>query len=172
MWGEITYPFPNFNGCTIELWEWISNCIPHFIGHVISYPCQQGLKSYWERRRDDSLMLARSKFYGQYFVKNKIVIKFLGYAQGMERISRTKPFQGHSWKVKVTRPPTNVNTKMAVTVNFWSIEMKQKLHIGYTSGYIAMLFKFQFHFWFYRSPKNVLNVSRHGRRDWNPRVFM
>ena len=22
---EITYPFPNFNGCTIEVWEWLSN---------------------------------------------------------------------------------------------------------------------------------------------------
>ena len=21
--GEITYPFPNFNGCTVEVWEWI-----------------------------------------------------------------------------------------------------------------------------------------------------
>ena len=22
---EITYPFPNFNGATVEGWEWISN---------------------------------------------------------------------------------------------------------------------------------------------------
>ena len=22
---EITYPFPNFNGCTVEGWEWISD---------------------------------------------------------------------------------------------------------------------------------------------------
>ena len=28
---EITYPFPNFNSCTIEVWEWISNFIPHLI---------------------------------------------------------------------------------------------------------------------------------------------
>ena len=32
VWDEITYPFPNFNGCTVEVWEWISNFIPH-IGH-------------------------------------------------------------------------------------------------------------------------------------------
>ena len=25
VWGEITDPFPNFNGCTAEVWEWISN---------------------------------------------------------------------------------------------------------------------------------------------------
>ena len=39
VWGEMTYPFPNFNGCTVEVWEWISNFMPHFIGHVITYPC-------------------------------------------------------------------------------------------------------------------------------------
>ena len=36
---EITYPFPNFNGCAVEVWEWISNFITHFTGHVITYPC-------------------------------------------------------------------------------------------------------------------------------------
>ena len=39
VWGEITYPFPDFNGCTVEVWEWISNFIPHFTEHVITYPC-------------------------------------------------------------------------------------------------------------------------------------
>ena len=39
VWGEITYPFPNFNGCTIEVWEWINNFIPHSTGHVITFPC-------------------------------------------------------------------------------------------------------------------------------------
>ena len=38
-WGEITYPFPNFNGSTVEVWEWISNFITHFIMDVITYPC-------------------------------------------------------------------------------------------------------------------------------------
>ena len=40
MWGEITYPLPNFNGATVEVWEWISNFTPHFTGHVITYPCR------------------------------------------------------------------------------------------------------------------------------------
>ena len=38
MWDEITYPFSNFNGSTIEVWEWISNFIQHFTGNVITYP--------------------------------------------------------------------------------------------------------------------------------------
>ena len=39
MWDEITCPFPNFNGATVEVWEWTSNFIPHFTGNVICYPC-------------------------------------------------------------------------------------------------------------------------------------
>ena len=37
VWDEITYLFPNFNGCTIEVWERICNFIPHFIIGVITY---------------------------------------------------------------------------------------------------------------------------------------
>ena len=44
VWDEITYPFPNFNGCTNDVWESISNFIPHFTGHVITYP-------YWDQRQ-------------------------------------------------------------------------------------------------------------------------
>ena len=36
MWGKITYQLPNFNVCTVEFWIWISNLLPHFIGHVIT----------------------------------------------------------------------------------------------------------------------------------------
>ena len=32
VWDKITYPFPNFNSCTVEVWEWISNFIPYFLG--------------------------------------------------------------------------------------------------------------------------------------------
>ena len=39
VWDEITYPFPNFNAATVEVWEWISTFTPHFILSVITYPC-------------------------------------------------------------------------------------------------------------------------------------
>ena len=29
VWNEITYPFLNFNGCIVEVTEWIRNFIPH-----------------------------------------------------------------------------------------------------------------------------------------------
>ena len=31
---EITYLFQKVNGCTAEVWEWISNFIPHLIGDL------------------------------------------------------------------------------------------------------------------------------------------
>ena len=40
MWDEVTYPFPNFNGATVEVWEWISNFSPHLIMDIITYPCR------------------------------------------------------------------------------------------------------------------------------------
>ena len=36
VWGEITCPFPNFIGCTAEVWEWMSNLISHFMMYVIT----------------------------------------------------------------------------------------------------------------------------------------
>ena len=35
MWGEITYPFPNFHGCTIEFGNRLNNFTPHFIPDMI-----------------------------------------------------------------------------------------------------------------------------------------
>ena len=32
------HPFPNFNSCDVQVWEWISNFIPRLTDHVITYP--------------------------------------------------------------------------------------------------------------------------------------
>ena len=39
VWDEITYHFLNFNGCTVEVYEWVSNFISHISGHVVTYLC-------------------------------------------------------------------------------------------------------------------------------------
>ena len=36
--GYYYLPFPNLNGKTVEVWEWISNFFPHFTGQVVTYP--------------------------------------------------------------------------------------------------------------------------------------
>ena len=38
VWKKITYPFSNFNGTAVEVWEWMNNFILHFTGQVITYP--------------------------------------------------------------------------------------------------------------------------------------
>ena len=35
VWGEITYPFPNFNDATVEIWELISYFNWYFIGILL-----------------------------------------------------------------------------------------------------------------------------------------
>ena len=37
---ESSYRFPNFNGTAVEVWEGISNFIPHFTGNVNTCPCR------------------------------------------------------------------------------------------------------------------------------------
>ena len=39
LWDEILYPFPNFNGTTVEVWEWIKSFIPHFMICAVTYLC-------------------------------------------------------------------------------------------------------------------------------------
>ena len=38
-WGESIYPFTDVNGCTDEVWELISNCIPHYTVYAMTYSC-------------------------------------------------------------------------------------------------------------------------------------
>ena len=39
VWDEITYPFLNYNGCTIDVWEWINKFVQHSILDVIIHSC-------------------------------------------------------------------------------------------------------------------------------------
>ena len=64
VWGEITYPFSNLNGCTVEVWEWIINLIPHFTWYVITYPCLD-LSSSMLVKEDPDLITVR--FYPRTF---------------------------------------------------------------------------------------------------------
>ena len=38
-WEKVTYQFANVNSCAVEVWELISNCIPHIVIDVITYYC-------------------------------------------------------------------------------------------------------------------------------------
>ena len=45
VWYKISYPFLNFNSCNIEICEWTSNFIIHFIMDLITYPGQESIQS-------------------------------------------------------------------------------------------------------------------------------
>ena len=36
MWNEIAYLFTKFSGCIVDVWEWMSNFIPHFLMDIIT----------------------------------------------------------------------------------------------------------------------------------------
>ena len=55
--GWIIYPLPNFNCCAVEVWEWLSNFIAHFIGHVITYPCINITFSLWSTSRKGDFLV-------------------------------------------------------------------------------------------------------------------
>ena len=55
VWDELTDPFPNFNSATVEVWEWMSNFISHFIIDVITYPCLGQQKVIWNINDDKTL---------------------------------------------------------------------------------------------------------------------
>ena len=81
IWDEIIYPFPNFNGATVEVWECISNIIPHLTGCMITYP-------YWDYRLIPGPI--------QYFV-NKI-IKFSQHLEAVKMVSD----RCETWTAKVS----------------------------------------------------------------------
>ena len=56
VWGEITYHFPNISGCTAEVWEWMSNFIPHILMDVITYPSWDLSKKMFIKRATDVLL--------------------------------------------------------------------------------------------------------------------
>ena len=63
VWGGVIYLFPNVNGCTDEVWEWMINFILHFITDVMTDPC-------WEKviRRGPVALLAHCMIYFKLYI--------------------------------------------------------------------------------------------------------
>ena len=54
----MTYPFIKCNRCTIEVWEWMDNFIPHFLIDLITYRLIKRAQG-----RTDGFILAGHKKY-------------------------------------------------------------------------------------------------------------
>ena len=102
VWDEIAYPVPNFNGCTIKVWEWISNFTPHLLVDVITNPCWDWRSSIlvkWAPCRSSSfLMLTVSggfvDFLGNFLQPAQYQFRVLG-------IDRKYTFINHSWLLQL-----------------------------------------------------------------------
>ena len=56
MWNEIIYPFPNFNGYTVEVWEWISTIILYILVEEITYPYWDWYQTMFSKRVPSGLV--------------------------------------------------------------------------------------------------------------------
>ena len=79
---EITYPFPIFNGGTIEVWEWITSIVPHFTRHVITYPCWD--KSLTMLVKATEVKFQQPEFPNEFVIRmeNRILYLHLGLSSG------------------------------------------------------------------------------------------
>ena len=82
VWDEITYSFLNFNSCTIEVWEWTNNLIPHFMMDKISSPC-------WDKVHRAHLLKIKGHVIIQYRVIKNLILgpcKYEWYFNVIENI--------------------------------------------------------------------------------------
>ena len=111
VWDEITYPFPNFNGCTVEVWGWISNFITHFIGHMIAYPCWNSIDPFINLGEIDRYLTTTKHnkartvniIYGMYFMSMRNLI-VTGFHDQMETFPRYWPFVRGIHRLSVNSP--------------------------------------------------------------------
>ena len=69
VWDDITYPLPNLDGTTFEVWELISNCIPHFyciwfrihVGLELNYVSKRGPWRHPDNHVKDKLVSTHSQ---------------------------------------------------------------------------------------------------------------
>ena len=89
MWDDVNYPFPNYDGDTVEVWEGISNFVLHFIVHVITFPSwdwkfiyasKSGPRNLDRGQRIDENCSARKYFYLlNTILGNHMVSVYLGH---------------------------------------------------------------------------------------------
>ena len=113
MWYEITYPFPNSNGCAVEVWEWISNFLSTIYDEC-NYLSRLGLLNYvnkkWPQPALDQYVANQTKVAYQLLIVGNYCILVV--------ITRMTTIA--AWVIKTTRMVTMVTRtavkKMAVVI--------------------------------------------------------
>ena len=95
MWDKITFPFPNFSGAAVEVWEWKSNFILHFTGHVVTYHHGDVIMGAIASQIT-SLMIVYSTIYSDVDQRKHQSFALLAFVRGIHRGPVNSP---HKWPV-------------------------------------------------------------------------
>ena len=119
---EITHPFPNFNGTAIEVWEWISNFITHYIMDVITYPWM-GLQLIHVSKRVSSY-----SNYNQTHWESILILWPLQQHDGIKPIYLPLTILGKQWTLNFLTFPWPY-TAIVMKLNYMVFLNKQKFQV-------------------------------------------
>ena len=126
VWDEITYQFPNINGATIEVWEWLSYFILHFMIDVITYPIWGWNQSFLVKGAPEvRLKLPVTRLFVPGLAKNnnKENIKSLKYRNLVKAIHRSMWDSPPKWPVIRKAFPWHDAITMTVHCIPWNIDI-------------------------------------------------
>ena len=112
VWGEIIYPFPNFNCCTVEVWAWISSFTLNLTGHVISYPCWEFISKVVQIGWTKEWMKQWSDGRTRVFVNNHSCLVF-------QSAKHQKIQWYHTRNCAVCKPSTTKTVKLRIAGSLW-----------------------------------------------------
>ena len=108
--GWITHPLPNFNGCTVQVSEWMNYFIPRSKMGVITYPCfdKKGLVSkrrcFVYTKRAQSFENQKNSWYHEIVpVVALAVVPKVSYLRDLRHIQCTTLAQGYINRVRLIR---------------------------------------------------------------------
>ena len=147
IWGEITYPFLNFN-----YWSLQSNVIPHFIMDVISYSLQSRFKLIHVSKRGTRLQRLSIDI-------DKTYIR----CQSAGLMSNQCPSDGLCYRLCHPTLKRNCHVDAAVLWSFVSILYEQQVnhptepHVSYTYNIIWCQFKLPKTWYYFNPMSNRIN---------------
>ena len=163
VWDEITYPFSNFNGVTVEICEWISNFIPHAMMDVITYPCwdymlvkgaPEATPTYCQLNELEPTATKRKRKHND-VIKWKHFPRYWPFVRGIHRLPMNPPHKGQ-WRgalmfsvvcvwisgwVKnrevgdLSRHRAHYDVIVIKVLNFTALWLKARRHVGTNIGW-------------------------------------
>ena len=146
VWYNITLPFSNFNGCTIKVWEWISNFIPHFIIVVFAYACSVHWLVHWNTTGMQlvdpvctgiPLVDPANICWVHWNTTGKTSLKLPHAGMPLETLWQFSPTLGHQWKNLVESPSHRDAAEETLTIVAYTGTPLEGLQQPHTQAHIV-----------------------------------